>query len=201
MLLTFILSLFCFYISLSVHEASHAFVAYKLGDPTAKIEGRMTLNPLAHIDLIGTVLVPIFLIFTGIPAFGWAKPVMVDPRNFNSPVRDNFLTAISGPLSNLIFAVLVAVTLKAIPNTSLFYELGVILVSINVLLAVFNLIPVPPLDGSKVWHFILSDEAYFTLERMGPYILLAVLFVLFMSGNIFFNFVSTIANFLVNKIV
>jgi len=165
-----------FFVCLSVHEASHALAAYKLGDPTSKIDGRLSLNPLRHIDLFGTILLPLFLIISGFPAFGYAKPVMVNINNFQKPPRDNFLTALAGPASNLIFAFLVGILISIFPALNFL----TILVQVNIILALFNLLPIPPLDGSKVWHLILSEETYLTLERFGPYILIA--FILFMGS-------------------
>ena len=183
-----------FFISLSVHEFAHAFASYKLGDPTAKFEGRMTLNPLAHIDLVGTVLVPIFLSLSGLPVFGWAKPVHVNIHNFQNPARDNFITALSGPISNFIFAFIAALLLKAFPQNSILE----LLVLINVVLAVFNLLPIPPLDGSKVWHLLLSDESYFTLERLGPIILISVLLFSSYFSNMLFTVIGTVSQGIIN---
>lgn len=194
-----ILSFVIFFICLSVHEAAHAYMSLKLGDPTAKIEGRLTLNPLAHIDPIGTLIVPIFLIISGLPAFGWAKPVMINPRNFSHPQKDSFLTALSGPISNLIFALLLAVILRLIPLTGFIFGLFYLAVSINILLALFNLIPIPPLDGSKIWGLFLSDESYYTLERIGPFILLAVIIFSYSSGFSIFNWVSTLTNLIIGR--
>ena len=185
-----ILTFIGFFICLSVHEAAHAFVSDKLGDPTSKHMGRLTLNPLAHIDPIGTVIVPVLLIISGLPAFGWAKPVMVDPRNFNHPARDNFFTALAGPISNILFALVIVLIIKLIPALSFL----TILVQINIILALFNLIPVPPLDGSKVWHLMLSDESYYTLERMGPFILIAFIIFINSYGSSIFNFIDTVSN-------
>jgi len=184
-----------FFIALSVHEASHAFASDKLGDPTAKAMGRLTLNPLAHIDLFGTILLPIILLFSsgGAIAFGYAKPVMVNIYNFRRPSRDNFLTAIAGPVSNLLFALILSLIIRALPSVSFL----IILLQVNVVLAVFNLLPIPPLDGSKVWHLILSDENYLTLERYGPFILIAMLLFSASTGNFLLNIVSTISNFLI----
>lgn len=183
-----------FFISLSVHEFAHAYMSFRLGDPTAKFEGRMTLNPLAHIDLVGTLIVPLLLTFSGLPAFGWAKPVHVNIYNFQKPARDNFITALSGPISNLIFALLCALLLKVFPQAT-FLQLFVL---INVVLAVFNLLPIPPLDGSKVWHLLLSDEAYFTLERLGPIILISILLFSNFSGNFIFSIISYISSGIIN---
>lgn len=192
-----ILSFIGFFICLSVHEASHALIADRLGDPTSKLSGRLSLNPLAHIDLFGTVLVPLLLILSGAPVFGWAKPVMVDIRNFKNPPRDNFLTALAGPFSNFLFAILLAFVLGLITSGSLLYALIANLVIINVALGIFNLIPIPPLDGSKVWHLILPDESYYALERMGPVILIAFIIFINYSGGSFFNLISQTANALI----
>jgi len=183
-----------FFVSLSVHEFAHAFASYKLGDPTAKLEGRMTLNPLAHIDPLGTVIVPIFLSISGLPAFGWAKPVHVNLANFQKPPRDNFFTALSGPLANFILAFICAFLLSVFPQSEI---LGMFVV-INVVLAVFNLLPIPPLDGSKIWHLFLSDESYFALERLGPVILITVLFFLSYFDNYLFGLITTITNAIIN---
>lgn len=186
-----------FFICLSVHEASHAFIADKLGDPTSKLQGRLSLNPLAHIDLFGTVLIPLLLIVTTGIAFGWAKPVMVDFRNFKNPPRDNFLTALAGPISNFLFAVILAFVMRFIAFDSLPYALIANLVIINVALGIFNLVPIPPLDGSKVWHLLLPDESYFALERMGPILLIAFIIFLNFSGSSFFNIIPVVANALI----
>lgn len=191
---TLVLAFVGFYISLSVHEASHALVANKLGDPTSKAMGRLTLNPLAHIDLFGTVIIPLFLMFTGFPAFGWAKPVMVNIANFKNPRRDNYLTALSGPASNLIFAFILSLIARLLPSIGFLTTL----IEINVVLAVFNLLPIPPLDGSKIWHLVLSDESYFTLERYGPIILVAFLIFSGSAGNFIFSLVYSISNFLIH---
>jgi len=183
-----------FFISLSVHEFAHAYISFKLGDPTAKYDGRMTLNPLAHIDPIGTVIVPLFLAFSHLPVFGWAKPVRVNIYNFKSPARDNFITALSGPISNFAVAFIAAILMKIFGQIA-FLELFVI---INVVLAVFNLLPIPPLDGSKVWHLLLSDETYFTLERIGPIILISILLFSNYFGNFIFSLIAYIANSIIN---
>lgn len=193
-----ILSFIGFFICLTVHEASHAFVADKLGDPTSKLQGRLSLNPLAHIDPFGTIIIPLLLILSGAPAFGWAKPVMVDIRNFKKPPRDNFLTAIAGPISNFVFAFVLALILRFIPGESIWFLLLANLVMINVALGIFNLVPIPPLDGSKIWHLFLSDESYFTLNQMGPIILIAFIIFINFSGTSFFTFIQTVALSIIN---
>jgi Zn-dependent protease len=154
----------------------------------------MTLNPLAHIDLVGTVVMPIFLSLSGMPAFGWAKPVHVNIYNFKNPALDNFITAISGPTANFIAAFLAAFLMKLFPQSTILE----LFVAINVVLGIFNLLPIPPLDGSKVWHLLLSDESYFTLERIGPVILITVLLFSSRFNGILFSLVSVVSSGIIN---
>lgn len=143
-------------ICLTVHEASHALVAYYLGDPTAKMKGRLTLNPIAHLDLVGTI---VFLLTQRI---GWGKPVPVNPANFKHPVRDSALTALAGPLSNFILAFLVALPWKYLGD---FIWDPILLIfqmtfHVSIFLGIFNLFPFPPLDGSQILGFIIPRRWY-----------------------------------------
>jgi Zn-dependent protease len=193
-ILSIVISLFAFLFAITIHEASHAWTASRFGDPTAAAMGRVSLNPLAHIDPFGTVLLPLILVIIGAPAFGWAKPVMVNPRNLRNPRRDNLWISISGPAANLAAAagsLALIMLMKALnPGTSAFLRnflierqhfpsgfypiegLALILfyaVLVNTYLAVFNLIPVPPLDGSGVLAGLLSDRAAAKYDLLRPY--------------------------------
>ena len=151
-------------ISIIIHEIAHGFVAHRFGDPTAKSLGRLSLNPIVHIDPIGTLLLPALLIATSSPIlFGWAKPVPINTRYFKNPERDMMFVALAGPLSNLTLASIAAFLYKSsfILNFSSPFLSKIILATIviNVLLAIFNLYPIPPLDGSRILHFFLPDKA------------------------------------------
>ncbi len=170
--------------SLSVHEWAHAWTAEKLGDSTARIMGRVTFNPIPHIDPVGTIIVPaFFLFFSGGGAFfAWAKPVPVNPRNFGKPTRDDILVAMAGPASNLAICLLVAVLFGLafrFADPTGFLELARDVIRINALLLVFNLIPVPPLDGSHVLRHLvgMSETAFLRFSQFGFMILLALLFL------------------------
>jgi Zn-dependent protease len=175
--------------SLSFHEAAHAWMANRLGDPTARNLGRLTLNPLAHVDWIGTVLFPLVAMATGAPLIGWAKPVPVDFRYLRSPRRDFALVAVAGPVSNLVLAVLLAVVRGLIVSThplpggtaDMASEILVSAVLLNVLLAVFNMIPVPPLDGSNVAIGLLPPEAGRLFMAMRPWGFI-ILYALMLTG-------------------
>ena len=176
--------------SVVVHEVSHGWIAYKLGDSTAKSLGRLTLNPIPHVDLVGTIILPLAMIVLGGPVFGWAKPVPFNPDNFNKDVdiRNGIMwVALAGPVSNLIlafiFSFIFAFTYSLAPvNSSAVYFLAIQLFSafiqINILLACFNLIPIPPLDGSKIVLRFLPPKytGYFLMmERYGFFILIILL--------------------------
>jgi Zn-dependent protease len=161
-------------LSLSFHEAAHAWTADRLGDRTARLLGRLTLNPLAHIDWIGTVLFPLVGMFSGLPVLGWAKPVPVDMRNLSSPKRDFAVVAAAGPASNLLLAVAATALFKAgVPaaGDAMGTAGNVLLLAvvINTLLAVFNMIPVPPLDGGNVAIGLLPAPLSAALAQLRPW--------------------------------
>lgn len=177
------LTLPIFFMAVVIHEYSHGWVAYKLGDPTAKLAGRLTLNPLVHIDAVGTLFLPIFLSIIHSPIiFGWAKPVPVNFFNLHNPKRDMIWVGLAGPFSNLIFAIILSMFLKlnilaGHPLILLLLGMGVL---INLILAIFNMIPIPPLDGSRLVMGVLPRKyaAYYSyLEPFGIIILVALLYL------------------------
>ena len=163
-----------------LHEVMHGFVANKLGDPTARILGRLTLNPIPHLDPIMSILVPALLIFSGSPIiFGAAKPVPIDPRNFKDPKKDMALAALAGPLTNLSLAIIAAFLIRFVfQDAPLISPILYMIVLYNLILTIVNLIPIPPLDGSKVLVAFLPNElarAYLSIERFGIFILFFLL--------------------------
>lgn len=164
--------------SIIIHEVSHAWAAFALGDDSAKRAGRLSFNPLKHVDPFGTVILPLILYFTAGFIYGYAKPVPFNPYNFRNFKRDSGLTALAGPLSNILIAIVMAIIFHFVPpivQSILYY-----VVFLNLLLAFFNLIPVPPLDGSKVLGMVLTDEAYFkwtAQERKGMIWLFAIIII------------------------
>jgi Zn-dependent protease len=203
--------LIVFLFAISVHESAHAWMANRRGDPTARMLGRITLNPIKHIDPFGTILLPLLAMLAHFPVLGWAKPTPVDTRNFRNPVLDDILTSVVGPVSNFVVVALASIALGAIallsglgraiihllplvypnhldllaaqtssvlmPIILFLYELAVI----NIVLAIFNLIPVPPLDGSHVVRHLLPQSVQRTYDMIGWFGLLALVFL---GGNI-----------------
>jgi Zn-dependent protease len=187
-----------FLFAISVHESAHAWVANRCGDPTARMLGRITLNPIKHIDPIGTILIPVVALYYNYPLIGWAKPTPVDPRHFKYQVRDDILTSLAGPASNLLVAFVAVIGLAIVSSTSIlghelvhgavvgsssllepFTQMLYAFLEINVLLAAFNIIPVPPLDGSHVLRHFLPDNIRQIYDRIGVFALI----LLFVAGS------------------
>lgn len=183
--LSFLFFLLGLLVAVTIHEFAHAWMADKLGDPTPRLNDRLTPNPLAHLDPIGTVL-PILLMFSRSPiVFGWGKPVPIDPYNFQNPRRDTASVALAGPASNLILAIILSLILKIplITHYSLLITLFVPIITLNVSLAIFNLLPIPPLDGAKIllgflpktWGVKLEES----LSQYGVFLLIILIFPFF----------------------
>ncbi|HSA92780.1 MAG TPA: site-2 protease family protein [Terriglobales bacterium] len=213
----FVFQIIVFLFAISFHESAHAFTAWKCGDPTAYMLGRVTLNPLKHIDPVGTVILPGIALLTGLPVIGWAKPTPVDPRNFKNEVRDDILTSVAGPASNILVAAGAVGVMAGIASisgdgralvrglagnfpipvaqTSLWVPVVVLLYQamlINLLLAVFNLIPIPPLDGSHVLRHLLPESIRQVYDMVG-WMGLVLLFLV--GGRVVFTLLQPVLRF------
>jgi Zn-dependent protease len=177
-------------IALTIHEAAHAWTANKLGDPTARMLGRLSLNPIVHIDPIGTIVLPLLAAFSGLPIIGWAKPVPVNLHRLRHPERDFAIIAAAGPISNLLQAAAAAFILRVFlspdgvyPADSVAVDIFFDFVRINVLLAVFNLIPVPPLDGGNVLAGLLPPAAANVFIQVRPFGFI-ILYAMLLTGMV-----------------
>ena len=191
-----------FIFSIIIHEIAHGLMAEKLGDPTARLSKRLTLNPLPHIDPVMSIIFPLLLIFSGSPViFGAAKPVPIDPYNLRNPRKDMGLIGLAGPLSNLILAVVLSLIARiSLPLIQYSFLFGILQygTQINIMLAIFNLIPLPPLDGGRIAVALLPEkyaDALASLERFG---ILIILFLLLFPTSLFSqpNFIYKITNLL-----
>jgi len=175
----FLIPLIILLFSAVLHELAHGIVADRLGDPTPRLAGRLTLNPIPHLDPIMSVALPALLVFSGSPIiFGSAKPVPINPIHFKDPKKDMALTALAGPLTNILILVIASQLLKFIPISYTLSPILYMVVLYNLMLAIINLIPIPPLDGSKIIASFLPSEtaySYLSIERYGIFILFFLL--------------------------
>jgi len=174
--------------SVIIHEISHGYVAYMLGDPTAKLAGRLTLNPISHIDPLGSIIVPTLMAMSGTGIiFGWAKPVPYNPYNLKNQRWGTALVGAAGALSNLFIAVVFGLIIRfgdVLGVGESFLDISMMIVLINILLAVFNLLPVPPLDGSKVLFSLLPYRFHYIQEFLERYWVFLIFFVIFFAWEV-----------------
>jgi len=192
----FFIALIVLVCSIGVHEFAHALVADKLGDPTPRAKGRLTLNPLAHVDMVGMM----FILFWG---FGWGKPVPYDPFNLRKPSRDAALIALAGPVARLLFALLGAILLRMIPNAFI-QTVAAYVILLNVTLGIFNLVPLSPLDGFQVVAGILPAEKraeWLSLSRYGILVLLLFLLPIVNGQSPLFILIQPAINFLLGFMI
>ncbi|MFQ6608070.1 MAG: site-2 protease family protein [Fidelibacterota bacterium] len=185
-------------VALTFHEYAHGYVAFQLGDPTAKMAGRLTLNPISHLDPIGTIM--LFIVH-----FGWAKPVPVDPRYFRNPKQDMLWVALAGPAMNMVLAFVSGIFLSLVVRTGGIGQNSLLIIMlqysliINLALAIFNMLPIPPLDGSKVLRGLLPYQYQHIadqLEMYGPWALMGLIFMGMMTGrSIFWAFIGPFVNY------
>jgi Zn-dependent protease len=198
----YVISVVVLLFSVIVHEVAHGFVAYKRGDSTAKLMGRLTLNPIYHIDIFGSIILPAILMLTGAPVFGWAKPVPVNMLNLKNPKQDMVFVSLAGVTANFLLAVAAGVIMFFIrtffADVSIMASVYVIMqyvIVINIVLMIFNLIPIPPLDGSRVVLFLLPRDLaqkYAKIEKYGFWIILILLMT-----NVLWKIIAPAANFLI----
>lgn len=195
--LLFLVWAFGLVLAISVHEYAHARVADRLGDPTPRSQGRLTLDPRAHLDPLGTLA----LLFLG---FGWGRPVMFDPYNLRSPRRDSAMIALAGPISNLLFALLLSLLLRLFPLDTL-ATLFYILITMNITLAIFNLVPVFPLDGEKILGGLLPHSLYLEysgiMRQYGTLILILMLLPIFGNVSPISALISPVIAFVTNLLI
>jgi Zn-dependent protease len=203
-----IIWIIAFAVAITVHEAAHAWTADRLGDPTARLDGRLSLNPLVHYDRVGSTLLIVTAILTALRyfpfPFGWAKPVSIDPYNLKRPRRDVALISIAGPLTNIALATLLSIIVRVFPGEALFNFVYPVVV-LNIALAIFNLIPVHPLDGGKVLVGILphkeAAELDLFLNRFGMILLVFLIFPLFGGVSLISSIIGPIIGMIVSLLL
>ncbi|MDR3609164.1 MAG: site-2 protease family protein [Ignavibacteriaceae bacterium] len=202
-LISFLTFLPVFFISITFHEFAHAFSAKLMGDDTAKKQGRLSLNPLKHVDLIGTVIMPIASFATGFALIGWAKPVQINRKNFSNPLRDDAIVSFAGPLSNLVLALIFLLLFSLSRNWESEYHIQLINffwygVFLNVFLFAFNILPLPPLDGSHILFDLFPSKITAAFLNLGIYgSIVLMLFIYSPLWKYFMNLINLILQFFI----
>jgi len=182
-----LISFICLIIAITLHEFFHALAADHMGDPTPRSRGRLTLNPIAHADPIGTIALPLINLMTGFPTIGWAKPVPIDPFNFRHPKKDEIIVSLAGPTSNLLLATISSLIIRFLPLSEVFILFFYLLTFINISLFTFNLIPIPPLDGSHILLNLIPEKSRLqweeTFDRYGFVLIIVLVFFPIANGQ------------------